>query len=155
MENPNDSDRYQKILGLPILGIDYGSKSTGLSFFVPGEDIFPYPYKTIRTPKEELDFIKEIEKIVKKEQIKIIVLGVPYLLDGKETTQTRRILKLGKTLSHKITGITLFTQDETLSSYEAEKRMESSPLYNFKVDLSKIDEVAATIILEDFLKLQK
>ena len=47
--------------------------------------------------------------------------------------------------------VPVYKQDETLSSFEAEERMRNSPRYNFKVDLSMIDSVAATIILEDFL----
>ena len=39
-----------------------------------------------------------------------------------------------------------------MSSFEAENRMKNSPQYNFKIDLKHIDAVAASIILEDFMK---
>jgi len=45
----------------------------------------------------------------------------------------------------------LFEQDEALSSAEVKERMRESARYNFKVDLRKIDELAASIISEDFM----
>ena len=48
--------------------------------------------------------------------------------------------------------IAIYTVDETLTTFEAEQRMQNDPKYNFKIDLKKIDELSATIILEQFLK---
>jgi putative holliday junction resolvase len=45
----------------------------------------------------------------------------------------------------------LSKQDAVLSSTEALERMPESARYNFKVDPAKIDELAVSIILEDFL----
>jgi len=83
------------------------------------------------------------------------VLGVPRLLDGKETTMTRRILAFGEKLAAALKPVPLYRQDESLSSFEAEERMKSSARYNFKVDPRQIDSLAAAIILEDFIKQQK
>ena len=46
----------------------------------------------------------------------------------------------------------LFLQDETLSTFEAKERMKQLPQYNFKIDLKRVDELAASIILEAFLE---
>jgi putative Holliday junction resolvase len=46
-------------------------------------------------------------------------------------------------------------QDETLSTFEAESRMKSSPQYNFQVNLTQIDALAACVILEDFIRRKK
>lgn len=135
-----------------ILALDYGEKKSGLSIFNPSEDFSPYPLMTIKTPPSYDKFFAQLELIIKENQINAIVMGIPYLTDGKETPQTKKLMKIFNKLSNDITYVDFFTQDETLSSFEAEQRMESSPRYNFRVDQSKIDEIAATIILEDFIK---
>ena len=63
---------------------------------------------------------------------------------------TKTIKQFAQKLESKV-SIPMFLQDETLSTMEAEDRMKNDPRYNFQVDYSKIDAVAATIILEDFL----
>ena len=80
-----------------------------------------------------------------------IILGVPYFTDGKPSEMTRRVLEFAKRLVASI-NIPLFTQDESLSTFEAEERMKNDPKYNFAVDPKKIDEVAATIIIEEALQ---
>ena len=49
-------------------------------------------------------------------------------------------------------GVSLYFQDETLTTKEAEERMKKSPRFNFKVDPTQIDSLSASIILEDFLR---
>jgi putative Holliday junction resolvase len=139
---------YQKTL----LGIDFGTKVTGISLFAQGQDFQPYPYASL-TYRNDENLIRDILKIVKTEDVTIVVLGVPQLLDGKETSMSQKIRNFGKKLKKLLNKDILFEiQDETLSSFEAKERMKNSPRYNFTIDSSKIDEVAATIILEDYLK---
>jgi len=145
------SSNFNKWQYKNILAIDFGTQFSGLATFCPGRDPYPTPYGRLHSHDLYL-LIGEIIKIVHDESIELAVLGIPYLLDGKETEMTRRIKNFGHKLAHKIAPIPLNYQDETLSSYAAEERMKSSPQYNFKSDLKKIDAVAATIILEDFME---
>jgi len=150
VENTNGPN-FNKWLNQNILAIDYGTKNTGLASFCPGRDPFPTPYgRIIYQNKPQL--ILEIKKVIDDNSIDLVVLGVPFLLDGKETEMTRRIKNFAVSLAAEIQPTPLETQDETLSSFEAEERMKNSPQYNFKIDLKHLDAVAATIILEDFMK---
>ena len=134
-----------------ILAVDFGTQFTGLAIFCPGRDPFPTPYG--RIPSKDTGQLKEeLIKAINNDYIELVVLGIPHLLDGKETEMTRRIRNFGNKLAAKIAPIPLIFEDETLSSFEAENRMKNSPQYNFKIDLKHIDAVAATIILEDFMK---
>ena len=65
---------------------------------------------------------------------------------------TKKIKGFGDLLKNNFPEQELFLQDETLSSYAAEDRMKTSPRYHFKVNLKEIDSVAASIILEDFIR---
>ncbi len=140
---------YQNNLGHKILAIDYGTKIIGLAIFNIGFDPYPLLYgKIITSPKSQ----DEIIEIIKLEEIDTVILGVPYLLDGKSTDMTRKILIYGESLKKKLININFYFQDETLSSFEAEQRMLSSPRFNFKIDKKQIDSLAASIILEDWIK---
>ena len=132
------------------MAIDFGEKFIGISTYRVGIDPYPLAYGRIANMSEE--FVSdELSKIISDEVIDIIVIGVPYFLDGKASKMTQKILEFCQAISRKFT-LPVYRQDETLSSYSAKDRMENSPQYNFKVDLKQIDAVAATIILEDFLQ---
>lgn len=145
-----DYPHFQKFLNLTILGIDYGTKFTGLATFKPGQDPFVLGYGRIKFI-DNPQLIKELIKIIQTEDIEIVVMGIPRFLDGKESTWTKKVIEFKNQLKSSI-KIPLYVQDETLSTKEAEERMKNSPRYNFKVDENFIDEVSATIILEDFIR---
>ena len=65
---------------------------------------------------------------------------------------TKKIRQFGEILTNHFHPLPIYFQDETLSTFEAQDRMKNSPRYNFKICLEEIDALAATIILEDFLK---
>ncbi len=135
----------------PVLGVDYGTKVTGLAYFCPGREPFPLPYGEILY-RDDLDLAKKIRKIADEECIELIVLGLPLFTDGKESEMTARVRNFASLLQAEIAPIEFRLQDETLTSFEAADRMKNSPQYNYKVDESKIDSLAASIILEDFFK---
>ena len=143
--------RFQQFFGKRILAIDFGSKVIGSAIFCPGRDPFPLIAEKIIYKSHE-DSLKSIRNIIENEDVSILVLGVPYFIDGKESTNTLHIKNFGKLLKAEFPQIEFFEQDETLTTKAAEDRMKNSPEYNFKVDPTKIDCLAATIILEDFIR---
>lgn len=143
--------KIPKFSGKSILAIDFGKKFTGVASFKVGHDPYPLAYGRIEYKNEDY-LLDQLNQIISDELIDIIVLGIPYFTDGTSSKLTKEIQKFGQTLQQKFKDLSIFEQDETLSTFEAEQRMKSSPQYNFKVDLKQIDAVAATIILEDFLK---
>jgi putative Holliday junction resolvase len=151
----NKTDLALKFKNQSIMAIDYGRKFTGIAMFRPGFDLNPYPYTRIAYKSDE-QICQDIFKLIEDELVEILILGLPYLLDGKSTSMTKTMIKFGKYLNEflgeKKVIIPLFSQDETLSSFEAKDRMLKSPRYNFQIDMKQIDAVAASIILEDFLK---
>lgn len=143
--------RFQAMLGKKILAIDFGSKVIGTAMFCPGRDPFPYAAEKI-IYKSHDESLKTLTRIVRDEDIEVVVLGIPYFVDGKESSNTLKMKAFGELITKAIPGITFFEQDETLTTKTAEERMKNSPEYNFKVDPTKIDCLSATIILEDFIR---
>ena len=144
---------YPKYKDKTLLSIDYGTKVCGMAVFEVGVDFTPYPAGKI-IKLENKQKINEILHTIKSLRIDIVILGIPNLLDGQESTMTKKVKFFAKLLKEKLNDIPLYIQDETLSSFEAEERMKNSPQYGFKVNPKKIDELAACVILEDFLKTE-
>lgn len=137
-----------------LLGIDYGTKVVGLATYHCGNDPYPLPYGKIVVQNQQ-QVIQEIKELVQTEGIEVVVLGLPFFTDGQESEMTKKVREFGTVLSSQLEKIEFFTQDETLTSYEAQERMKNSARYNFKIDPKQIDALSASIILEDFVNLMQ
>lgn len=122
----------------------------GLATFKKGDDPFPLIYDLLPFKSDD-SLVTEIKRIVSDELIDVIVVGLPRYLDGNESEMTKKVRNFADGLKKSLPHLEFHFQDETLSSEEAKERMRNSPRYNYKVDESKIDEIAAVILLEDFL----
>lgn len=134
-----------------LLAMDYGSKVAGIAIFRVGADPYPTPYGRIIFKSDE-QVANELKTLLDDECVDHFILGLPTYEDGNESQMTKNVKVFAEKFQKLYPSFPLTFQDETYSSYEAEKRMLSSPQYNFKVDPKQIDAVAACIILEDFLK---
>jgi putative Holliday junction resolvase len=144
---------FKKFQGKNIFAVDYGTVATGLANFTPGREPFPQPYGRL-IYKDDPTLINDLIKVLEDESAEVLIIGLPLHGDGNDTKMSTRIRAFTALLEKEITDIPIIFQDETLSSYEAESRMKTSPRYNFKVDPTQIDALAASIILEDFLKAE-
>lgn len=136
-----------------ILAMDFGEKFIGVATYCVNRDPFPVPFGRIQNTGLS-NVVKELKTLIDNESVDLIVIGVPRLTDGKSTTMTAKAATFASEIRNQIT-LPVEEQDETLSTYEAESRMKNSARYNFQVDLKQIDAVAATVILEDFIRRKR
>jgi putative Holliday junction resolvase len=136
-----------------ILAMDFGQKFIGVATYCVNRDPYPTPYGRIANKGNEM-VLKELRSILDNECVEMVVIGLPYLTDGKRTASTERAQAFVDMIREQISQ-PVEDQDETLSTFEAESRMKNSPQYNFQVDLSQIDAVSACVILEDFIRRKK
>lgn len=134
-----------------VLSIDFGTKNIGFCLFNIGRDPFPLPFEQIKNTGDEKS-IEYIKGLISNEFIGLIVLGLPKHKDGSDSDMTKIIRAFYLNLTKSVYPTPCFYQDEALSSFEAEDRMKNSPRYNFKIDKSRLDAVAASIILEEWLE---
>jgi putative Holliday junction resolvase len=92
---------------------------------------------------------EEIKSIVKKEEIDRIVVGMPYLPSGGLGSQAEDVVKFIDQLKKEIT-VPVVTENEVLTSVEAENRLKKMGVQ--KIEKAEIDEMAAVIILESYLR---
>ncbi len=136
-----------------IIALDFGEKFIGVAIYCINRDPYPTPYGRIQNKGKEF-VLKELKAIISNEFVEEIVVGLPYLLDGKKTQSTDRAQEFINFLNQEL-SLPIHPQDETLSTFEAETRMKNSPRYNFQVNYLEIDAVAASVILEDFIRTLK
>jgi putative Holliday junction resolvase len=117
------------------LGIDWGTKRIGLAL-ADEETSLALPYKTVSD-------LKEVLFEIINEYIDIVVLGSPKKMSGEEANN-KDWEYFVKQLKEK-SGVTVELLDERLSSLAADA------LSGEDKDKAGRDEIAATLILQDYL----
>lgn len=97
-----------------------------------------------RTP--ETKALEQIYKIAKENNVKKIVVGIPYNMDGTQGAQAQDC----KDFSSKLEGYEIYYEDERLTSDTAEENLRNRKI-DFRKDKGLVDVESARIILEQFL----
>lgn len=131
-----------------ILAIDYGLKRTGLAVTDPLQ-IIATGLKTVAS-KELVNFLKDY---FSKEEVELIIIGEPKNLDDTDTHATPLVEKTIKDLEKNFPAVPVQKVDERFTSKMASRAMIEMGLKKKKRrDKSLIDEIAATIMLQEYLK---
>ena len=134
--------------------MDFGSKTVGVA--VSDENEFlASGVETIRREREDKlrKTYARIEALIEELGVEKIVLGLPLTLDGEEGVRVQKTKDFGENLQRR-TGLDIEYQDERLTTVEAYNLMSESGVKKDK-QLKMVDEVAATIILQDYLDAKK
>ena len=127
-----------------LLGIDPGNKNIGFAICDENKKVAT-PLKVLQKDKFEF-LINEINKIIKENDIKGIVIGNPINMDGTTGKSSQSANDFAKSLSKNIT-IPIAMWDERLSSegsFKITKELDT----NTSNRISKLDKNAAAFILQ-------
>lgn len=134
---------------MKVLGLDLGSKTLGVAIS-DSLGIIANPIGTYKISENHLQEALEYVKILVAEHgIKKIVLGLPKNMDGSIGFQGEYSLKF-KDMIIEATALDVIMIDERLTSKIANQAMLSADLSR-KKRKTKIDKLAATIILQSYL----
>lgn len=129
------------------LGIDYGAKRTGIAI-TDATQIIASGLTTVAT-HTLIDFITDI---VVKENIEYFVFGEAKNLDGSSTDSTGHINGFIKRLKQQYPSIPVYQIDERFTSKIAKQSILASGVRKKgRQNKALVDEVSATIILQNFL----
>lgn len=134
------------------LGLDLGSKTLGVAIS-DNTGIIATKYKVIRHNEEYDRLIKDVEEIVKLENISKIILGLPKNMNNTIGFKGELSLEFQKKLESSL-GIPVILQDERLTTKEAENLLISNHTRRERRK-KVIDSLAATIILQEYLDKEK
>ncbi|MFL5788498.1 MAG: Holliday junction resolvase RuvX [Flavisolibacter sp.] len=130
-----------------VLAIDYGKKRTGIAVTDPLK-IIATGLCTIETPRL-IVFLKEY---FAKEQVEQIIIGMPVNWDDTDTHATPLVKSFIKQLQKHFPTIPVLEVDERFTSKMASQAMiEMGLKKKQRQNKALVDEIAATIMLQEFL----
>ena len=131
-----------------ILAIDYGLSRTGIAISSAVANM-ALPLKTIHAKGDKI--WNELDLIFRQYQPVGVIVGLPLLLNGKESAQTKLTLKFIEKFGKRYPQCWLETFDERLTSKQAEKLLQERGL-NRKERAGASDETSAWIMLSCYLE---
>lgn len=135
----------------PVLGLDLGDKRIGVAISDPLR-IIAAPDRVIkrRSRAEDFDIYREI---VAESSIALVVVGLPLMLDGSDSQQTRWVRDYSAALQEAL-QLPVVLWDESWTTAQAEEALKQSGVRRKKLR-EKVDAVAAALILQSFLDSQR
>ncbi|WP_276486153.1 Holliday junction resolvase RuvX [Paraflavitalea pollutisoli] len=131
-----------------ILAIDYGGKRTGIAVTDPFQ-IIATGLTTIESPKL-IPFLKDY---FSREQVELIIIGEPKNWDDSDTHATPLVKKAIERIKKAFPTMPLKTVDERYTSKMASQAMIEMGLKKMqRRNKALIDEIAATIMLQEYLQ---
>jgi len=134
-----------------VLAIDFGTKRIGTAVS-DALGISVRAVETIKRSSNQRD-IARLKALVEELEAEAVVVGLPLRMDGAEGDAARGVRRFAESLQSQL-EVKVFTQDERLTSYEAELMMAERGLSRSQ-RRAQSDAVAATIILRDYLSTAK
>ncbi len=136
---------------IAALGLDVGRKRIGIAG-CDGTGLIATGLTTL----ERTSFAQDcgaLQAIVAEREVTILVVGLPYSLDGMIGYQAKQVQKLARRLSHAL-DLPLDYMDERLTSVEAEHQLKAQKRFS-TYDKGLIDQQAAQIILQQWLDVRR
>ena len=134
-----------------IVSIDYGKKRTGLAVTDPLQ-IIPGGLATVST-STLFEFLSDY---VQKEQVERLVIGEPRQPNGQPSENLARVQQFVNRWRKAMPQIPIEYFDERFTSVLAHQAMLAGGLKKkARQDKALVDEISATIILEDYMRSRK
>ena len=130
------------------MALDVGDKRIGIAVTdALGLTVQGRPTLGRKSLSEDLEYISAL---VAEDRVVEVVVGHPLHLDGARTRQTEKTEAFAEYLKTALSVPVVFW-DERLTSFDAEARLEEMGL-DWRKRRDHVDELAATLILEDYLR---
>jgi putative Holliday junction resolvase len=134
-----------------ILSIDYGKKRTGIAVTDPLQ-IIAGGLATVST-SELFDYL---QAYIAREQVEMIVIGEPRQPNGEPSENLARVQQFVNRWRKTVPQVPIQFYDERFTSVLAHQAMRDGGLKKkARQNKALVDEISATIILEDYLRSKK
>jgi putative Holliday junction resolvase len=135
-----------------VLGIDVGARRVGLAISDPSRTL-ARPLRVIEVNGIEgaVDLVAGVvaDLAMDPDGLAQIVVGLPRRLDGAASDATAHVTAFIERLRQR-TAVPITTEDERLSSREAERRLATRER-DWRKRKAMLDAAAAAVILQDYL----
>ena len=133
------------------MGIDFGLARIGIALS-DDTKFLATPFETYKRKGEEQD-LNHLVEIIKTKNVDEIVCGLPMNMAGVEQEIAIKTREFMANLQQKY-AINIVFEDERLSSLMAEEMLKETEK-DWKKRKEKLDAVAASIILQDYLDAKR
>jgi putative holliday junction resolvase len=134
------------------MGIDHGERRIGIAISDESKTL-ARPLTVLR-PGSSAAALDEVVELIERTAVEegsldLIVVGLPKRLDGSASEGTARVSAFVQALARR-TAIPVVTEDERLSSREAESRL---ALFHkdWRARKALLDAASAAVVLQDYL----
>jgi putative Holliday junction resolvase len=134
-----------------VMALDVGERRIGVAISDPTR-LLATPHSTLHAQPRTVALAR-IAQLVRENEVAEIVVGLPLTLSGEVGPQAKLVLAFVDDLRGTL-DLPLHTFDERLTSVEAERVMSELGLKP-EQRKARIDQVAASLILQDFLDHQR
>ena len=138
------------------MGLDYGSKTTGVALTDPMRMIAS-PLETIKRDKEGKlrPTLRRIVELAAVNDVERIILGNPLHMDGSAGERAQKTQEFKELLEHRLEAerleVPVILWDERLSTVDADEILGEAEVPPAERK-QYIDKIAAALILEDYMK---
>ncbi|MBD2740660.1 Holliday junction resolvase RuvX [Coleofasciculus sp. FACHB-1120] len=132
---------------ISALGLDVGKKRVGVAG-CDGTGLIATGIDTIERTSFERD-IEQLRRLVEERQAQVLVVGLPYAMDGTLGFQAQQVQKFATRVAAAL-ELPLEYMDERLTSYEAEELLKTERR-SLSQNKPLIDRKAAALILQRWL----
>ncbi|WP_030007276.1 Holliday junction resolvase RuvX [Picosynechococcus sp. NKBG042902] len=133
------------------LGLDIGRKRIGVAG-CDGLGLLATALTTIQRTTLEAD-LAAIAHWIEQRHIQVLVVGLPYAMDGSLGKQAKQTQKFARKLAEAF-GLPIEYVDERLTSVEAENQLKAEKQYD-RQQKGLVDQRAAQIILQQWLETRQ
>ena len=133
------------------LGLDVGRKRVGIAG-CDGTGLIATGIMTLHRTYFAED-IRQLKEIVQEREIKILVVGLPYSMDGSLGAQAKQVQKFTQRIADAL-NLPFEYVDERLTSVEAEMQLKAQKKFSTH-NKGLIDKQAAKIILQQWLDMRR
>jgi putative Holliday junction resolvase len=133
-----------------VLALDLGERRTGVAL----SDSLGWlatPLTVLQCHSREAELAAVVE-LVRRHQVKQVVVGYPLSLDGSIGPQAQRVDKYAAQLRTHLPEVPVILWDERLSTAQAERLVHEA---GRRVQRERIDAAAAAVILQGYLDAQQ
>ncbi len=134
-----------------ILSVDYGKKRTGIAVTDPLQ-IIAGGLATVSTS----ELFNWLKGYISKESVESIVIGEPKQPNGQPSENLQRVQQFVARWRKEVPQVPIIYYDERFTSVLAHQAMIDGGLKKkARQDKALVDEISATIILEDYLRSKR
>jgi putative Holliday junction resolvase len=132
-----------------VLGIDYGRKRMGLALSDP-LSLTAGPLMVFLRTNRQAD-MRRLRELCRRHEVRRIVIGYPLSMDGSKSEMAEEAARFAVRVKKNL-GIPVELIDERLTSWEAAQISSSKQTSDRE---SNVDDIAAAIILREYLERQR